>query len=148
MTKRIVSLLIALVLALGCAFAVAETTTEGKTRYISARRGLNIRAAADLEAEIVATPDFNYTVKVVGEEGKWSQVVYESNGQVYEGYCWTAYLSDHKIVVKKAVEKVEEEPEEKPEEEVTGGQSGSTTDDLNKEAQKKAEEEGKISSKD
>ena len=109
MTKRIVSLLIALVLALGCAFAVAETTTEGKTRYISARRGLNIRAAADLEAEIVATPDFNYTVRVVGEEGKWSQVVYESNGQVYEGYCWTAYLSDHKIVVTKVAAKSDDD---------------------------------------
>ncbi len=108
MIKRIAAALIVLALALGCAFALAETAdteitaVEGKTRYIATGKGLNIRAAADLDAEIVATPDFNYTVKVIGEEGKWSHVIYESNDQIYEGYCWTAYLSDHKIVVKKA----------------------------------------------
>ena len=134
MMKRIVAALLVSVLALGCAFALAETaateetateetattettteettteetatTVEGKTRYISARKGLYIRAAADLDAEIVATPDFNYTVKVIGEEGKWSHVIYESNGKTYEGYCWTAYLSNHKIVV---VKKTDEE---------------------------------------
>ncbi len=102
MIRRIVASVIVLVLALGCVFALAEDTTaqEGKTRYISARKGLYIRAAADTDAEIVATPDFNYTVKVIGEEGKWSHVIYESNDQTYEGYCWTAYLSNHKIVVK------------------------------------------------
>ena len=167
MIQRITTMLIALILAFSCTFALAETTTteettvaqttmtaeeaeaiEGKTRYVTARPCLNIRAEADLEAEIITTRHFNHTVKVIGEEGKWSHVLIVRGDQVFEGYCWTDCLSDHKIVVKKAVEKVEEEPEEKPEEEVTGGQSGSTTDDLNKEAQKKAEEEGKISSKD
>ena len=112
MMKRIVAALLVLVLALGCVFALAETAAteesttteaavvEGKTRYIAAGKGLNIRAAADLEAEVIATPDFNYSVKVIGEEGKWSHVIYESNDETYEGYCWTAYLSDHKIVVK------------------------------------------------
>ena len=106
MIKRIAAALIVLALALGCAFALAETAdtetaaVEGKTRYIATGKGLNIRADADLDAEVIATPDFNYTVKVIGEEGKWSHVIYESNDKTYEGYCWTAYLSDHKIVVK------------------------------------------------
>ena len=108
MIKRIAAALIVLALALGCAFALAETAdtetaaVEGKTRYIATGKGLNIRAAADLDAEVIATPDFNYTVKVIGEEGKWSHVIYESNDKTYDGYCWTAYLSDHKIVVKKS----------------------------------------------
>ena len=123
MIRRIVASAIVLVLALGCAFALAEDTAalEGKTRYISARKGLYIRATADLDAEIVATPDFNYTVKVIGEEGKWSHVIYESNGKTYEGYCWTAYLSNHKIVVKKTDE----------ESSITGGQTGSKSDEIN-----------------
>ena len=95
-----------------------ETVVEGKTRYICAPSGLYIRAAADLEAEIVATPDFNYAVKVIGEEGKWSHVIYESNDKTYEGYCWTAYLSTHKTVVK-AAEKTEKE--ETPETDVVVG---------------------------
>ena len=141
MMKRIVAALLVLVLALGCVFALAETAAteeststeaaavEGKTRYIAAGKGLNIRAAADLDAEVIATPDFNYTVKVIGEEGKWSHVIYESNDKTYEGYCWTAYLSDHKIVVQKAEEESENEP--------SGGQTGSTTDDINaKESEK------------
>ena len=168
MIKRITTMLIVLILAFGCTFALAETTAteettvvqttmtveeaeavEGKTRYVTAYPCLNIRAEADLEAEIVTTRHFNHTVKVIGEEGKWSHVLIVRGDQVFEGYCWTDCLSDHKIIVKKAVEKVEEEPEEKPEEEaVTGGETGSTTDDLNKEAQKKAEEEGTISPKD
>ncbi len=110
--KRILTVLIALMLVLSCSFAMAEgTAAEGKTRYISARSGLNIRAAADLDAEVVATPDFNYAVKVIGEEGKWSHVIYESNGISYEGYCWTGYLSSHKIVVKYKA-KAEEEPDD------------------------------------
>ena len=113
MMKRFAAALIVLVLALGCVFALAETATtaesttaeatatetttaqegttaeaaavEGKIRYIATGKGLNIRAAADLEAEVIAAPGFNYTVKVIGEEGKWSHVIYESNGQTYEG---------------------------------------------------------------
>ena len=132
MTKRIIAVLIVLALAIGCVFALAETTTaepsaeptaeataevnaeataeptatpipEGKTRYVSAPSGLYIREAADLEAEIVATTDFNYALKVIGEEGKWSHVIFETNGRVFEGYAWTAYLSDHKTVLKPAV---------------------------------------------
>ena len=87
--------------------AAAEPTAtpipEGKTRYVSAPSGLYIREAADLEAKIVATPDFNYALKVIGEEGKWSHVIFETNGRVFEGYAWTAYLSDHKTVLKPAV---------------------------------------------
>ena len=136
MTKRIIAVLIVLVLAIGCVFALAETTAanpsaestveataevnaevtaeaaaepaptpipEGKTRYVSAPSGLYIREAADLKARIVATPDFNYALKVIGEEGKWSHVIFETNGRVFEGYAWTAYLSDHKTVLKPAV---------------------------------------------
>ena len=99
------------------ATAEEAAAVEGKTRYIRARSGLNIRAAADLEAEIVATPDFNYAVKVIGEEGKWSHVLYESNDQVYEGYCWTAYLCSHKTVVKDDDEDEAEEDTDVPEEE-------------------------------
>ena len=140
MTKRIIAVLIVLVLAIGCVFALAETTAaepsdeptpeataevnaevtaestpipEGKTRYVSAPSGLYIREAADLKAKIVATPDFNYALKVIGEEGKWSHVIFETNGRVFEGYCWTAYLSDHKTVLKPAA-KVEAEPTEEP----------------------------------
>ena len=144
MTKRIIAVLIVLVLAVGCVFALAETTTaepsaeataevnaeataeaaveptatpipEGKTRYVSAPSGLYIREAADLKAKIVATPDFNYALKVIGEEGKWSHVIFETNGRVFEGYAWTAYLSDHKTVLKPAA-KVEPtaEPTEEP----------------------------------
>lgn len=135
MTKRIIAVLIVLVLAIGCVFALAETTAanpsaestveataevnaevtaeaaveptatpipEGKTRYVSAPSGLYIREAADLKARIVATPDFNYALKVIGEEGKWSHVIFETNGRVFEGYAWTAYLSDHKTVLKPA----------------------------------------------
>lgn len=145
MTKRIIAVLIVLALAVGCVFALAETTTaepsaeataevnaevtaeataeptptpipEGKTRYVSAPSGLYIREAADLKAKIVATPDFNYALKVIGEEGKWSRVIFETNGRVFEGYCWTAYLSDHKTVLKPAakVEPTAEPTEEAP----------------------------------
>ena len=125
MIRRIVASAIALVLTLGCMFALAEDVAaqEGKTRYISARKGLYIRATADLDAEIVATPDFNYTVKVIGEEGKWSHVIYESNDQTYEGYCWTAYLSNHRIVVKKQTD--------------TGKQTEDETDRINREESEK-----------
>ena len=125
MIRRIVASAIALVLTLGCMFALAEDVAaqEGKTRYISARKGLYIRATADLDAEIVATPDFNYTVKVIGEEGKWSHVIYESNDQTYEGYCWTAYLSNHKIVVKQQTD--------------TGKQTEDETDRINREESEK-----------
>lgn len=135
MTKRIIAVLIVLALAVGCVFALAETTTaepaammdnemmdnemmddevnaevtaeptpipEGKTRYVSAPSGLYIREAADLKAKIVATPDFNYALKVIGEEGKWSHVIFETGDRVFEGYAWTAYLSDHKTVLKPA----------------------------------------------
>ena len=165
MTKRIIAVLIVLVLAVGCVFALAETTTaepsaeptaeataevnaevtaeaaaeptatpipEGKTRYVSAPSGLYIREAADLEAKIVATPDFNYALKVIGEEGKWSHVIFETNGRVFEGYAWTAYLSDHKTVLKPAA-KVEPtaEPTEEPSVEPTpvpGGETGEGED--------------------
>ena len=145
MTKRIIAVLVVLALAIGCVFALAETTTaeptaeptaevnaeataeatveptatpipEGKTRYVSAISGLYIRAAAELDAEIVATPDFNYALKVIGEEGKWSHVIFETNGRVFEGYCWTAYLSDHKTVLKV---KAAEEPKAETTPEVT-----------------------------
>lgn len=165
MTKRIIAVLIVLVLAVGCVFALAETTTaepsaeptaeataevnaevtaeaaveptatpipEGKTRYVSAPSGLYIREAADLEAKIVATPDFNYALKVIGEEGKWSHVIFETNGRVFEGYCWTAYLSDHKTVLKPAakVEPTAEPTEEPPVEPtpVPGGETGEGED--------------------
>ena len=141
MTKRIIAVLVVLALAIGCVVALAETTTaepsaeptaevnaeateeatveptatpipEGKTRYVSAPSGLYIRAAAELDAEIVATPDFNYALKVIGEEGKWSHVIFETNGRVFEGYCWTAYLSDAKTVLKvKTTEAPNTEPE-------------------------------------
>ena len=165
MTKRIIAVLIVLVLAVGCVFALAETTTaepsaeptaeataevnaevtaeaaveptatpipEGKTRYVSAPSGLYIREAADLEAKIVATPDFNYALKVIGEEGKWSHVIFETNGRVFEGYAWTAYLSDHKTVLKPAA-KVEPtaEPTKEPSVEPTpvpGGETGEGED--------------------
>lgn len=110
MMKRIIAVLIVLALAIGCAFALAETTTaeptpipEGKTRYVSAPSGLYIRATAELDGEIVATLDFNYALKVIGEEGKWSHVIFETGDRVFEGYAWTAYLSDHKTVLKPAV---------------------------------------------
>ena len=165
MTKRIIAVLIVLALAIGCVFALAETTTaefsaeptaeataevnaevtaeataeptatpipEGKTRYVSAPSGLYIREAADLKAKIVATPDFNYALKVIGEEGKWSHVIFETNGRVFEGYCWTAYLSDHKTVLKPAakVEPTAEPTEEAPVEPtpVPGGETGEGED--------------------
>lgn len=165
MTKRIIAVLIVLALAIGCVFALAETTTaepsaeptaeataevnaevtaeaaaeptatpipEGKTRYVSAPSGLYIREAADLKAKIVATPDFNYALKVIGEEGKWSHVIFETNGRVFEGYAWTAYLSDHKTVLKPAA-KVEPtaEPTKEPSVEPTpvpGGETGEGED--------------------
>ena len=152
MTKRIMTMLIVLALAFGGASALAETAAtettataqatmtveeaeaiEGKTRYVTAYPCLNVRAEADLQAEIVTTRHFNHTVKVIGEEGQWSHVVFVRNDQVFEGYCWTGCLSDQKVVVKKAVEKAEEESEE---ETVTGGETGSTTDDINKDASK------------
>ena len=146
MTKRIIAVLIVLALAIGCVFALAETTTaepaammdnemmddevnaevtaeptpipEGKTRYVSAPSGLYIREAADLKAKIVATPDFNYALKVIGEEGKWSHVIFETGDRVFEGYCWTAYLSDHKTVLKPAAKAAPTaEPTEEPTEE-------------------------------
>ena len=125
MMKRIIAVLIVLALAIGCAFALAETTTaeptpipEGKTRYVSAPSGLYIREAADLKAKIVATPDFNYALKVIGEEGKWSHVIFETGDRVFEGYCWTAYLSDHKTVLKPAAKAAPTaEPTEEPTEE-------------------------------
>lgn len=161
MTKRIIAVLIVLALAIGCVFALAETTTaepsaeataevnadvteeataeptptpipEGKTRYVSAPSGLYIREAADLKAKIVATPDFNYALKVIGEEGKWSHVIFETNGRVFEGYAWTAYLSDHKTVLKPAVkaaptaEPTEEAPVEPTQ--IPGGETGEGED--------------------
>ena len=116
--------------------AAAEPTAtpipEGKTRYVSAPSGLYIREAADLKAKIVATPDFNYALKVIGEEGKWSHVIFETNGRVFEGYAWTAYLSDHKTVLKPAA-KVEPtaEPTKEPSVEPTpvpGGETGEGED--------------------
>ncbi len=131
MTKRIMTMFIVMALALGGTSALAEPTAtatadaetattettaaeaittveeadaiEGKTRYVAASPCLNIRVSADLEAEIVTTRHFNHTVKVIGEEGKWSHVLIVRGDQVFEGYCWTACLSDQKIVVKKAV---------------------------------------------
>ncbi len=76
---------------------------EGKTRYVSAPSGVYMREAADVKAKVVATPDFNYMVKEIGREGKWSHVIFEtSHDRVFEGYIWTAYLSDKKTVLKKA----------------------------------------------
>ncbi len=159
MIKRITTMLIALILAFGCTFALAETTAtetttaaeaimtveeaeaiEGKTRYVAARPCLNIRAAADLEAEIVTTRHFNHTVKVIDEEGKWSHVLIVRNDQVFEGYCWTDCLSDHKIIVKKAVKTVEEEAKAP-----IGGATEPTSDEVGKEEQEKAQAEGKLS---
>lgn len=145
MNKRLISILVVLTLIAGCVFALAETvevaespaasaaatvapsasadTTEvpaepavkGKTRYVSAPSGLYIRETPDLEGKIVATPDFNYALTVIGEEGKWSHVLYESNGIVYEGYAWTEYLSAHKTVLKaKATPAPEVTPEVTP----------------------------------
>ena len=126
MTKRIMTMLVVLALAFGGASTLAEGTTtettattqatmtveeaeaiEGKTRYVTAYPCLNIRAEADLDAEIITTRHFNHTVKVIDEEGKWSHVLIVRGDQVFEGYCWTDCLSDQKIVVKK--ETVQEE---------------------------------------
>ena len=161
MTKRIMTMLIVLALAFGGSSALAETTAaetavttqatmtaeeaeaiEGKTRYVTARPCLNIRAAADLEAEIITTRHFNHTVKVIDEEGKWSHVIIVRGDEVFEGYCWTDCLSDHKIIVKKAVEKTVEKAEEE-EEPVTDGEEDIAIDE-DKEGGNEDKEGGKV----
>jgi len=104
----------------------AAKLSEGATMYVKTWEGLNVRSAASLSSDIVASIGLNTQLTVTGTQGEFAVVCLEKDGVICNGYVWADCLADvitsedaaKQIYLAKNPEAADEEEAEETEEEV------------------------------